>query len=79
MSLGRAAAGGSFWKIMNIVAFTVIGGCVGFQVQHLVEKKHLIHLRAEVPTLEEELRGVRERRELLEEQLRSADESRTKT
>ena len=79
MPLGRAAARGSFWKMVNIVAFTVIGGCIGFQVQDLMEKKHLGYLRTTVPALEEELRSAKERRELLEEELRLANESRTKT
>jgi hypothetical protein len=59
----------AMWKRINIVLFTIGGGCLGFYMQDRSIQKHKAKLLTEVPVLEQQLLQLEEHRTQLEAQL----------
>jgi hypothetical protein len=66
---GSSVPGMAMWKRMNIVLFTIGGGCIGFYVQDRHIQRHKAKLLSEVPVLEQQLLQLEEKRTQLEAQL----------
>lgn len=57
---------------VNMFVFTIGGGCIGFYLQDMYERRHKNKLREEVPKLSAQLVELTARREDLERALRDA-------